>query len=46
MARYVATVVIDTDSIEHAEQAINERVSFDEDYGFPYQFVTTEVKEA
>jgi len=36
VSTYTYTVVIETDTQEHADQVILERVCFDEDYGFDY----------
>lgn len=35
--RYTAIVTIATDNIDNAEQILNERIHYDEDYGFPYE---------
>lgn len=37
MPRYTAIVTIATDNIDNAEQVLNERIHYDEDYGFPYE---------
>lgn len=37
MPRYTAIVTIDTDSIDNAEKVLNERIHYDENYGFPYE---------
>lgn len=34
--KHTFTVVIDTDTHEHAQRVITERIYHDEDYGFPY----------
>ncbi len=40
MARFTVTVVIDTDSAEHAHDVIRERIGYDEDLGFDYTIDT------
>lgn len=41
MTIYTATITLDTDTLEHAQQVIDERIGYDEDYGgFDYQFLT------
>ncbi len=37
MHRYNNIVTVITDNIDHAEQVLSERLSYDEDYGFWYQ---------
>ena len=37
MHRYNVPVTVITDNIDHAEQVLSERLSYDEDYGFWYQ---------
>lgn len=37
MNRYTAIVTIATDSIDNAERVLNERIHYNEDYGFPYE---------
>lgn len=37
MPRYTAIVTIATDNIDNAEKVLNERIHYDEDYGFPYE---------
>lgn len=37
MHRYNNIVTVITDDIDHAEQVLSERLSYDEDYGFWYQ---------
>lgn len=34
--RYVASVTIEAETLENAEQVLAERLGYDEDYGFPY----------
>jgi hypothetical protein len=34
--RYVASVTIEAETLEDAEQVLAERLGYDEDYGFPY----------
>ena len=33
---YVASVTIEAETLENAEQVLAERLGYDEDYGFPY----------
>lgn len=33
---YVASVTIEAETLEDAEQVLAERLGYDEDYGFPY----------
>lgn len=44
MTRYTAIVTIDTDSIDNAEQVLNERLCYDEDYGFSYKVEYSELQ--
>ena len=37
MPRYNAIVTVATDTIDNAEIVLNERIHYDEDYGFPYE---------
>lgn len=37
MNRYTAIVTIETEDIDNAERVLNERIHYDEDYGFPYK---------
>ena len=37
MNRYTAIVTVDTENIDNAERVLNERIHYDEDYGFPYE---------
>ena len=37
MNRYTAIVTIETEDIDNAEKVLNERIHYDEDYGFPYK---------
>lgn len=38
---FTAIITLDTDTLEHAQQVIDERIGYDEDYGgFDYQFLT------
>lgn len=37
MPRYTTIVTIATDNIDNAERVLNERIHYDEDYGFPYE---------
>lgn len=34
--RYVASVTVEAETLENAEQVLAERLGYDEDYGFPY----------
>jgi hypothetical protein len=43
MARFRIAVTVECDTIEQAEEVANERLGYDEDYGFPYQFGFEEV---
>lgn len=42
---YNFSVDIDADSLEEAERVMNERLMYDEDYGFRYQIVSFYGKE-
>lgn len=44
MNRYTAIVTIATEDIDNAEQVLNERIYYDEDYGFPYQVNYSELQ--
>lgn len=33
---YVASVTVEAETLENAEQVLAERLGYDEDYGFPY----------
>lgn len=37
MDHYTAIITIDTDTADNAQQVLNERLNYDEDYGFPYK---------
>jgi hypothetical protein len=37
MNRYNTIVTVTTDTIDNAEIVLNERIHYDEDYGFPYE---------
>lgn len=37
MSRYTAIVTIATNNIDNAEKVLNERIHYDENYGFPYE---------
>lgn len=45
MASFRITVEIECDTLEQAEQVGAERLGYDEDYGFDYQFGITDVSE-
>lgn len=44
MNRYTAIVTIATEDIDNAEQVLNERIYYDEDYGFPYEVNYSELQ--
>lgn len=44
MNRYTAIVAIETEDIDNAEQVLNERIYYDEDYGFPYKVDYSELQ--
>ena len=44
MPRYTAIVTIATDTLDNAEQVLNERIHYDEDYGFPYEVDYSELQ--
>lgn len=35
MDHYTAIITIDTDTADNAQQVLNKRLNYDEDYGFP-----------
>lgn len=37
MSTFAVTVLIETDTAEHAQVVLNERICYDEDYGFDYK---------
>lgn len=45
MKKFYATVVIDCETKEEADQVLAERLAFDEDYGFDYTLDWFEAKE-
>lgn len=44
MNRYTAIVTIETEDIDNAEKVLNERIHYDEDYGFPYKIDYNELQ--
>lgn len=44
MNRYTAIVTIETKDIDNAEKVLNERIHYDEDYGFPYKIDYNELQ--
>lgn len=44
MNRYTAIVTIETEDIDNAERVLNERIHYDEDYGFPYKIDYNELQ--
>lgn len=44
MNRYTAIVTIETEDIDNAEKVLNERIYYDEDYGFPYKIDYNELQ--
>lgn len=44
MNRYTAIITIDTDTADNAQQVLNERLNYDEDYGFPYEVNYSELQ--
>lgn len=44
MNRYTAIVAIETEDIDNAEKVLNERIHYDEDYGFPYKIDYNELQ--
>jgi hypothetical protein len=40
--RYIATVIIECDTLDQATTVLAERLGPDEDYGFPYRVSHTE----
>lgn len=43
---YVASVTIEAETLENAEQVLAERLGYDEDYGFDYRLSYGEVQDA
>lgn len=44
MNRYTTIVTIETEDIDNAEKVLNERIHYDEDYGFPYKIDYNELQ--
>lgn len=44
MDHYTAIITIDTDTADNAQQVLNERLNYDEDYGFPYEVNYSELQ--
>jgi hypothetical protein len=44
MPCYTAIVTIAADTLDNAEQVLNERIYYDEDYGFPYEVTYSELQ--
>lgn len=44
MNRYTAIITIETEDIDNAERVLNERIHYDEDYGFPYKIDYNELQ--
>lgn len=44
MNHYTAIVTIETEDIDNAEKVLNERIHYDEDYGFPYKIDYNELQ--
>ena len=44
MPYYTAIVTIAADTLDNAEQVLNERIYYDEDYGFPYEVTYSELQ--
>lgn len=44
MDHYTAIITIDTDTADNAQQVLNERLNYDEDYGFPYEVNYSELR--
>ena len=44
MPSYTAIVAIAADTLDNAEQVLNERIYYDEDYGFPYEVTYSELQ--
>lgn len=44
MNRYTAIVTIETEDIDNTEKVLNERIHYDEDYGFPYKIDYNELQ--
>lgn len=44
MDHYTAIITIDTDTADNAQQVLNKRLNYDEDYGFPYEVNYSELQ--
>ena len=44
MPCYTAIVTIAADTLDNAEQVLNKRIYYDEDYGFPYEVTYSELQ--